>query len=108
VVELTSHIGGSPNAVQRTLIDHAARLRLLTRLAWDELSRSGAFRGGAPTPANDAYRRAAADERAVLLLLGLERVAKEIPDLADYIKAKAKRLTLKSRRDDAVDAEEVR
>jgi hypothetical protein len=107
VVELTSHTGGDPNAVQHTLIDHGARLHLLTQLAWDELSRSGAFRGGEPTPANDAYRRAAADERAVLLLLGLDRKAKDIPDLADYLKSKTKRLTLKARAEDAVDAEEV-
>src|SRR3989442_14125356 len=43
---LTAHLGGEANvtAPQRTLIDHAARLHLLTRLAWDELIRGGAFR----------------------------------------------------------------
>src|SRR5262249_21192885 len=107
VEALTSHIGGDPSTVQRTLVDQAARLHLLTLQAWDELTRSGAFHRGMPTPANDAYRRAAADERSVLMILGLERKAKEIQDLADY-QAKAKRLPFKGRTLDVTDAEEVR
>ena len=106
VRELSAHIGGEPNAVQRTLIDHGARMHLLTRMAWRELSTHGAYRHGSPTPANDAYRRAAADERSVLLLLGLDRKAKEVPELSEYLASK--RLTFKGRSKDAVDAEEVR
>lgn len=85
VHELVAHIGGEANAVQRTLIDHAARLHLVTRLAWEEIGRSGALRDGAPSPALDTYRRAAAEERSVLLTLGLNRVAREIPRLADVV-----------------------
>src|SRR2546425_3731378 len=94
---LTAHLGGQENVTgpQRVLIDHCARLHVLTRLAWDELSRSGAFRNGEPRPAYDAFRRAAADERSVLTMLGLERRAKDVPDLQDYLRSKAsKRLRL--------------
>jgi len=94
VEELTAHLGGAEvvTAPQRTLIDHAARLRLLALLAWDEISRGGAFRAGEPTAAFDAYRRVSADERDVLRTLGLERRAKPVPDLDSYLRAKAKRL----------------
>ena len=104
VRELSAHVGGDPNSVQRTLIDHGARLHLLTRMAWRELSEHGAYRGGAPTPANESYVRAAASERSVLLLLGLERKAREIPDLQDYLRSKAKpRLLLKGPVEDAAE-----
>ena len=105
--ELVQHLGGADmvSAPMRTLVDQAARFHLLTGLAWDALTRYGAYKHGAPTPANDAYRRAAADERSVLLLLGLDRKAKEIPDLAEYLRSKAKpRLTFKG---PVEDAEEV-
>src|SRR5258708_1460271 len=48
---LTAHLGGEENVSvpQRALVDHAARLHLLTRLSWDELSRTGAFRRGNPS-----------------------------------------------------------
>jgi hypothetical protein len=42
----------------------------------------------------------------VLLLLGLDRKAKEVPELSEYLRSK--RLTLKARTKDAVDAEEVK
>lgn len=92
VTALTAHVGGDPTAPQRTLIDHAARLHVLARLAWDELSRTGAFRHGDPRPAFDAYRRAAADEREVLRTLGIERGTKPAPDLASYLRNRRKRL----------------
>ncbi len=103
VQALTTHLGGAEavSTPQRILIDHAARLHLLGRLAWDELSRTGAFKDGNPRPAYDTYRRAAADERSVLTVLGIERKAKYVPDLHDYIKRK--RLPLK----DVSEAEEV-
>lgn len=87
VQALTAHIGGDPTAPQATLIDHAARLHVLARLAWDELSRTGAFRDGEPRPAFQAYRSAAADEREVLRMLGIERRAKELPSLSDVLSA---------------------
>jgi hypothetical protein len=104
---LTAHLGGEENVTgpQRVLIDHCARLHVLKRLAWDELSRSGAFRNGEPRPAYDAFRRAAADERSVLVMLGLERRAKEVPDLQDYLAARnRKRLRLGR----TLDAEDVK
>ncbi len=103
---LTAHLGGEENvtAPQRTLIDHAARLQVLTRLAWDELTRSGPFKHGETRPALDAFRRIAADLREVLRTLGLERRAREIiPDLATYIEAKRQPLRLKAPVEDAED-----
>jgi hypothetical protein len=90
VDELVAHLGGADlvSAPQRTLIDHAARLRLLALLAWDELSRGGAFHNGEPRPAFDAYRRASADEREVLRTLGIERRAKPVPDLDTYLRGR--------------------
>ena len=90
VDELVAHLGGTEmvTAPQRTLIDHAARLRLLALLAWDEISTGGAFREGEPTSAFDAYRRVSADERDVLRTLGLERRTKSVPDLDTYLRAK--------------------
>src|SRR2546427_1632887 len=103
---LTAHLGGEVTAPQAILVDHAARLHVLTRLAWDELSRSGAFRDGEPRPAYDAFRRAAADERSVLVTLGLERRAKDVPDLQDYLRSKASKRLRLGRTLDAEDAEE--
>lgn len=86
VAALVQHVGGDPSIAQRSLIDQAARLRLLTQLAWTELQRVGVFRDGEPRAAFDAYRRAAADEREVLRLLGLERRAQPVPTLDDYLR----------------------
>ncbi len=89
---LLAHIGGAEKATmpQLTLADQAARFNVLTRIAWGELIREGAFKAGALAPAFDAYRRAAGDERDVLRLLGLERRMQPVPDLADYIAARPK------------------
>lgn len=95
VQALTAHIGGDPTPPQVVLIDHAARLHVLARLAWDELSRTGAFRDGQPRPAFQAYRSAAADEREVLRTLGIERKAKEAPDLSTYLASKRKALPVR-------------
>jgi len=85
VEALRAHLGGEPSVPQVALIDQAAKLRLLAQIAWGELMQSGAFRRGESRPAFDAFRRAAADEREVLRLLGLERRAGEIPDVAAEI-----------------------
>lgn len=86
---LKAHIGGDPSVAQAALIDQAARLRLLSQIAWAEIERRGAFKGGQVQPAVDAYRRAIADEREVLRLLGLERRVKPVGSLEDYLKGGA-------------------
>lgn len=84
---LGAHVGGELSAPQKALIDQAARLRLLTQFAWAEIDRLGPFKKtGELVAAFDAYRRAAADERSVLSLLGIERRVKELPTLQDYLK----------------------
>lgn len=86
---LTLHLGGELSAPQKALVDQAARLRLMTQFAWAELGRTGPFKKtGELVAAYDAYRRAAADEREVLRLLGIERRVKELPSLQDYLKGK--------------------
>jgi hypothetical protein len=82
---LTAHLGGAPSDPERLLIDQAARIHLLVQFAWAELLRAGAFHEGEPRPAFDAFRRAAADQREVLRLLGIERRTKPVPDLHSYL-----------------------
>jgi hypothetical protein len=84
---LTAHVGGAPSEAQRLLIDQAARIHLLLQFAWAELLRAGAFNEGEPRPAFDAFRRAAADQREVLRLLGIERSPQPVPDLHSYLSA---------------------
>lgn len=102
VTALTQHLGG-PDVLtepQRQLIDQAARLAIISGLAWDQLDR-GAFRKREPVPALNTYKSVIADIRSILSMLGLERRAKDVPDLHDYIARK--RLPLK----DVSDAEEA-
>jgi hypothetical protein len=82
---LRAHVGSDVTPPQVALIDQAARLRLLTQIAWSELQHSGAFRKGEIAPAFDAYRRAAADERAVLAILGVQRRPQPVPSLDEYL-----------------------
>jgi hypothetical protein len=90
IVELTAHLGGDPTAPQRILLDQAARLSLLCSLASAELARLGAFeRSGELRPAFDGYRKAAADLRDVLKMLGLERKEKAVPTLEQYLSERA-------------------
>lgn len=85
VAALCRHVG-DPTLPQTRLIDHAVRLRLLAEIAWGEIQRGGAFsEHGDPRPAVNVYRKAAADERAVLALLGLERRVQPVPTLDQYI-----------------------
>lgn len=88
--ELSAHVGGDLSVPQARLIDHASRLRLIATIAWGELWRRGMFDGkGTPRPALDAFRRAAADERSVLQLLGIERREKPVKTLQDLLEGKA-------------------
>lgn len=90
VAALSAHLGNDISAPQKALIDQAARLRLMTQFAWAELGRTGLFKkNGDLVAAFDAYRRCAADERAVLTLLGIERLVKDVPTLQDYLKGKS-------------------
>lgn len=83
---LAAHVGGDPTRPQAELIDQAARLALLAKIAWAELLRSGVFsgEGGQPAPALETWLKATRDQRAVLQLLGLERRSREL-DLQEYL-----------------------
>jgi hypothetical protein len=83
---LTEHVGGSPTTPEQSLIDQAARLRVLAAIAWREVSKKGCFgKEGALLPAVDAFRAAIRDERDVLRMLGIERRAKPLPTLSEYL-----------------------
>jgi len=72
------HLGGDVSVAQEKLIDQAARLGLLTDIAWAELMRSGhLIKRGRIDAAFDPFLRASRDLRAILLVLGLKRHAKE-------------------------------
>jgi hypothetical protein len=108
VEALTAHLGGDLTAPQARLVDMAARLALLASLAWDELTRAGAFKDGEPRPALSAYRSAIADERSVLAVLGIERKAKPVPTVEEYLQAKAREHpALRLKGEGVSDAEEV-
>ncbi len=86
---LAAHIGGHPTIPQEKLIDQAVRLALLTDIAWAELMRSKKLvTNGAVHPAFEAFLKASRDQRAVLIILGLKRQTKNIPDLQDYLRQK--------------------
>ena len=76
---LATHVGGDPSTPQLELIDQAARLRVLTAIAWGELTRAKELiKNGVLHPAFEAFLKAARDQRAVLLTLGLKRHAREV------------------------------
>jgi hypothetical protein len=112
VEALVAHLGGA-DAVSvplRSLVDQAARLHLLVGIAWTELSKTGAFLKGEPTPALHAFLRLIGEERSVLVTLGLERKAREVPDLQTYLEQKAKeqkRLPFRIRSGEIEDASEI-
>lgn len=84
---LAAHLGGDPTVPQQSLIDQAARLNILSRITWAELTRNGVFtKNGALRPAVTAYIDATKHERDVLRLLGLQRHQKPLPTLDEYLK----------------------
>lgn len=86
---LRAHVGlGALSRPLETLCHQAARLKVIGAIAWHRLETEGVFLGGEPHPALSAFREAARDEREVLRLLGLERRAKELPTLAEYLRQK--------------------
>jgi hypothetical protein len=79
--ELTQHLGGSPSATQRILIDRAAALSLHIHLMDRESARSGGMseRNGRQYLAwSNALTR-------VLKQIGLKGVADKPPSLQDYL-----------------------
>jgi hypothetical protein len=79
--ELTQHLGGSPSATQRILIDRAAALSLRIHLMDRESARSGGMseRNGRQYLAwSNALTR-------VLKQIGLKGVADKPPSLQDYL-----------------------
>ena len=83
---LAAHIGGDPTAPQVELINQAARIRILSAMAWSELMRARTLvKNGNVHPAFDAFLKAARDQRAVLEMLGLKRQARDVPLLKDVL-----------------------
>jgi hypothetical protein len=89
---LVQHLGGESNVSgpEWILIDQAARLQVLTRIAWAATHRDGNFRlDGTPSPALDTFLRVTRSLREVLGMLGLQRHEKQIMSLTEYIASKA-------------------
>lgn len=83
---LTSDLGGNLTTAQTTLVDRTCRLSILAQLAWNELARVGVLnKRGDVVAAFDVFLRVVRDERDILRLLGLERRAKPVPDLQEYL-----------------------
>jgi hypothetical protein len=82
------HLGDNLSLPQEKLCDQAARLNLLTAIAWGELHKGGMFKQGGISAAFETFIKASRDEREVLRLLGLERRPKEVPDLQTYLRQK--------------------
>jgi hypothetical protein len=90
---LRSHVGGDPTPPQEKLIDQAARLAVLSDVAWSELARIGRLiKGDALHPAFEAFLKATREQRDVLRLLGLDRRKKDVPSLHDYLRQKGAQL----------------
>jgi hypothetical protein len=85
---LENHCGNDLSAPQRRLIDQAARLMLLSQLAWEDMQVHGAIKDGDIRPAFAAYVKTAKEEREVLSMLGLKRPVKELT-LQDYLAGRA-------------------
>jgi len=87
--EYREHVG-SDSVVLQDLCRSAAIHKAVFNLALSRLSDAGPLDGeDGARAAYEAWRRADADLRDVLRLLGLERKAKEVPDLRTYIAHKA-------------------
>ena len=86
VAGLVAHVGGEPTLPERELIEQAARLGVVVRMAFAELIDGGRLTTDhGVAPALDAYLRAARDQRALLESLGLARRAKDVPTLSEVL-----------------------
>lgn len=79
---LVAHVGGNPSTVELELIEQAARLAILARVAWAEVMESKHLANGKVNPALEAYQRITRDQRAVFEQLGIKR-QQHVPDLED-------------------------
>lgn len=88
---LTAHVGGDPSLPQARLIEQGARLHLLEAMAWAEVQGArGLIRAdGTAHPALDVLLRTMRERREVLKLLGLNRKAKDVPTLQEFLAQRA-------------------
>lgn len=85
---MKAHMGDDLTAPLERIADQAVRLSLLEDIAWAELSRASSIvnsKGDGLNPAFDAVLRAAREHRNVLEIIGLQRKAKQVPTLAEYL-----------------------
>lgn len=88
--EYRTHAGSDRPVTVDDLCVAAARHKALANLAYTELMRGGLFASdGSLRPAYDAFRKADADLRAVLSLLGLERREQQVPSLHEVLNSEA-------------------
>ena len=88
--EYRQHLAGNVSVVQEKLIDRMTRFGLIADWAWGELIKSGYLtRRDKINPALEPLFKACREERAIQILLGIERKRKPVPDLKQYIEGKA-------------------
>jgi hypothetical protein len=88
--EYRAHLGNDLSVVQTDLVDQAARLKLVSNLCYAVLMERGLFdKQGNPRPVLGEFRRACAEHRAVLLMLGIRRT-KELT-LGDVLREEQQR-----------------
>jgi hypothetical protein len=86
---LAADVGGDPSTAQAALIERVAAKRVMVgALEVYLLAHPGTFCGTAPPALATLYRQMSDSLRADLLALGLERRAKDVPDLTAYLAAR--------------------
>jgi hypothetical protein len=88
IAERVAHLGGESEVTEPMLsiVRHSARLELLLALAHAEVVRSGVLDAkGELSGAVDAFLSIGKELREALKVIGLERRAKQVPSLADYL-----------------------
>jgi hypothetical protein len=88
IAALTSDLGGDLSTAERTLVEQVSRLHLIAQLAWNNVAREGLFgKSGHARPAYDAFLRTVNNQREILKVLGLQRRAKPVLSLQEYLGA---------------------
>ena len=85
--EFVRHVApdGQPTIAQQRIADQLARLTLISDTCWAAVNRDGVLTGGRPTGAFENMMRSVREERAALLLVGLERKSAPVQSLDEYL-----------------------
>jgi hypothetical protein len=86
VEQLRGDVGPTAGHVKHSLLETFARLELIEAAMWDNLTQHGMLTGKGRTRAALSAFAATADRKARLAgLIGLDRVARKVPTVQDYM-----------------------